>query len=160
MQSDAYYGYNRTMVVPALYSRYAEIPLAEALADSPAVLIHGPRQCGKTTLARLVGGTKGYQYISFDDDVARSAADADPMGFVGGLPERVILDEVQRVPSLFTAMKQEIDTRRVSGRFLLTGSSQVPVGSSPFGFLGWPDGDTATQSAIPERNIRRHTQFP
>ena len=97
----------------------------EALADSPVVLIHGPRQCGKTTLARQVGGSMGYQYISFDDTVARAAAEADPVGFVGGLGERVVLDEVQRVPSLFTALKQEVDARRVPGRFLLTGSSQV-----------------------------------
>ena len=108
-----------------LYSRYAEGPLLEALADSPAVLIHGPRQCGKTTLARIVGNHRGYQYISFDDDVARSAADSDPAGFILGLKERTVLDEVQRVPSLFTALKQEIDTRRSPGRFILTGSSQV-----------------------------------
>ena len=109
----------------ALYRRYAEGPLREALSDSPAVLVHGPRQCGKTTLARLVGDSMGYTRISFDDDVARAAAGADPAGFVAGLPERVILDEVQRVPSLFTALKQEIDRRRAPGRFLLTGSSQV-----------------------------------
>ena len=113
------------MQTSSLYPRYAEKPLMEALADSPAVLIHGPRQCGKTTLARLVGDSMRYAYISFDDDVARAAADADPAGFVAGLPERAILDEVQRVPSLFTALKQEIDRRRVPGRFLLTGSSQV-----------------------------------
>lgn len=108
-----------------LYSRYAEAPLVEALADSPAVLIHGPRQSGKTTLARVVGDPAGYAYISFDDDVARSAAESDPAGFVGGLGERTVLDEVQRVPSLFTSLKQEIDRSRAPGRFLLTGSSQV-----------------------------------
>lgn len=108
-----------------LYPRYAEGPLAEALADSPAVLIHGPRQCGKTTLARIVGHRHGYDYVSFDDDVARAAAESDAAGFVRGLGERAILDEVQRVPSLFAALKQEIDARRTPGRFLLTGSSQV-----------------------------------
>ena len=76
------------MQTPLLYPRYAEGPLVEALADSPAVLIHGPRQCGKTTLARWVGGPMGYDYISFDDDVARAAAYADPAGFVAGLPGR------------------------------------------------------------------------
>ena len=113
------------MLSEPLYPRYAEVPLAEALADSPAVLVHGPRQCGKTTLARQIGSSRGYGYISFDDDVARVAANADPAGFVAGLPERVTLDEVQRVPSLFTALKQDIDARRTPGRFLLTGSSQV-----------------------------------
>ena len=113
------------METPSFYSRYAEGPLVESLADSPATLIHGPRQSGKTTLVRIVGDPRGYSYINFDDDVARATAKADPAGFVAGLPERVILDEVQRVPSIFNSLKREIDTRRSFGRFLLTGSSQV-----------------------------------
>ena len=108
-----------------LYSRYAESPLVEALSDSPAVLIHGPRQCGKSTLARVAGDPRGYQYISFDDHVARTAAESDPAGFILGLEEKTVLDEVQRVPFLFTALKQEIDVLRAPGRFILTGSSQV-----------------------------------
>lgn len=108
-----------------LYPRFAEASVLEALADSPVVLLHGPRQCGKTTLARLVGARKSYTYITFDDDVARSAAENDPAGFVDGLPPKVILDEVQRVPSLFTALKAAVDRRRDPGRFLLTGSANV-----------------------------------
>jgi len=109
----------------ALYPRFAEAGVVEALADSPVVLLHGPRQCGKTTLAKLVGARKGYAYITFDDDVARGAAESDPAGFVDRLPARVILDEVQRVPSLFTAIKAAIDRRRDPGRFLLTGSANI-----------------------------------
>ena len=108
-----------------LYPRHAARPLAEALAHSPAVLVHGPRQCGKTTLARSVGGPLGHSYVSFDDDVARRTAQADPAGFVADLPERVVLDEVQRVPGLFAALKTAIDRRRIPGRFILTGSSNV-----------------------------------
>ena len=108
-----------------LYPRYAERRLIEALADSPVVLIHGPRQCGKTTLARVVGERLGYAYISFDDNVARGAADADPAGFVADLPEYAVLDEVQRVPALFTALKTAVDRKRIAGRFLLTGSANV-----------------------------------
>jgi predicted AAA+ superfamily ATPase len=107
------------------YSRFAENGLIEALGDTPVVLVHGPRQCGKTTLAKLVGEGRGYTYVTFDDDVARDAADSDPAGFVQGLPTRVILDEVQRVPRLFTALKAEVDRRRTPGRFLLTGSANV-----------------------------------
>lgn len=110
---------------PALYPRLAEQPLEEALADSPVVLIHGPRQCGKTTLAQAVGSRRGSAYFSFDDDVLRAAALADPAGFVGDLPERVVLDEVQRVPALFPALKLAVDRRRTPGRFLLTGSANV-----------------------------------
>ena len=97
----------------------------EALSDSPAVLIHGPRQCGKSTLARVVGDPREYQYITFDDHVARAAAQSDPTGFILGLDEKTVLDEVQRVPFLFTALKQEIDALGAPGRFILTGSSQV-----------------------------------
>lgn len=113
------------MPASTFYPRQAEPLLLEALADSPVVLIHGPRQCGKTTLALALGERKGYDYVSFDDGVARAAAEADPAGFVDDLPQRVILDEVQRVPSLFTALKVAVDRQRTPGRFLLTGSANV-----------------------------------
>ncbi len=109
----------------ALYPRFVEPRLTEALDDSPAVLIHGPRQCGKTTLAKQVGSRLGYMYLSLDDDVARRAAESDPVGFVGDLPDRVILDEVQKVPTLFASLKTVIDRRRTPGRFILTGSANV-----------------------------------
>lgn len=108
-----------------LYPRFAELRLLDALADSPVVLIHGPRQCGKTTLARRVGDARGYVYFSFDDDVVRSAAERDPVGFVTDLPSNVILDEVQHVPQLFRALKHQVDRERTPGRFLLTGSANV-----------------------------------
>ncbi len=113
------------MANPAIYPRLVEPRLDEALADTPVVLIHGPRQCGKTTLARMVGEARGYAYFSFDDDVVLAAAREDPVGFVGDLPERAILDEVQRVPELFTALKSTVDRDRAPGRFLLTGSANV-----------------------------------
>ena len=108
-----------------LHPRHAVPRLMEALADSPVVLVHGPRQCGKTTLARAFGEAQGYRYVSFDDDVTRDAAIADPAGFIANQPEHVILDEVQRVPSLFTALKMAVDHNRLPGRFLLTGSSHL-----------------------------------
>ena len=61
-----------------LYPRYARDRLREALTDSPVTLIHGPRQCGKTTLARVVGDPLGYAYLNFDDDVVRESAAEDP----------------------------------------------------------------------------------
>lgn len=108
-----------------LFPRLAEARLAEALADTPVVLIQGPRQCGKTTLAQEVGKARGYAYFSFDDAVTLSAATVDPLGFVTDLPDRAILDEVQRNPAVFTALKSVVDRRRTPGRFLLTGSSNV-----------------------------------
>lgn len=113
------------MSSPRLHPRFAESRLREALADSPVVLIHGPRQCGKTTLARMVGDARGYSYFTFDDDVLLAAVTADPVGFVDDLPERSILDEVQRAPGLFTSIKRVVDRQRTPGRFLLTGSANV-----------------------------------
>lgn len=107
------------------FTRHLVPRLREALADSPAVLLHGPRQSGKTTLARLVGEPRGYRYVSFDDEAVAIAAKADPLGFVAGLPARTILDEVQRVPEIFTSLKAAIDERRTAGRFILTGSANV-----------------------------------
>jgi len=79
------------MATPELYPRFAEPRLIEALEDTPAVLIHGPRQCGKTTLARMVGGDRGYAYFNFDDNAVLAAAQTDPAGFVFDLPDRTIL---------------------------------------------------------------------
>lgn len=115
----------RRMAASRLYRRFTEAVLLETLADTPAVLIHGPRQCGKTTLARRVGEERDYAYFSFDDDVTLAAAKADPVGFVGELPDRVVLDEVQRAPVIFPALKSAVDRRRTPGRFLLTGSANV-----------------------------------
>ncbi len=126
------------MAENALYTRFAERRLTEALEDSPVTLIHGPRQCGKTTLALMVcapeqltsgnrpssvlpAGSPSYGYLTFDDVVTRESAETDPMGFIADIPERVILDEAQRVPGLFAALKVAVDRRRVPGRFLLTG---------------------------------------
>jgi predicted AAA+ superfamily ATPase len=106
------------------YPRLIEPRLAEALEDSPVVLIHGPRQCGKTTLAQYAYAPK-YGYISFDDAIVRDGARADPAGFVADLPARVILDEIQLVPELFPALKLEVDRNRVPGRFILAGSTNV-----------------------------------
>ncbi len=113
------------MAETPFYPRLARARVEEALADTPVVLIHGPRQCGKTTLARDVGETASYGYRTFDDDTLRAAASADPIGFVDRLPPRAILDEVQRVPELFTTLKAAVDRDRTPGRFLLTGSANV-----------------------------------
>ena len=67
---------------------------SEAPEDSPAVLIRGPHQRGKTTLARMEGKKRGYVRISLDNDVARDAAETVPVGSIADLPDRFVLDEV------------------------------------------------------------------
>ncbi len=113
------------MNAPIFHPRFIHSRLTEALEDTPVVLIHGPRQCGKTTLARAVGDHAGYSYVSFDDDVLRISAQTDPAGFVADLPDKAVLDEVQRVPELFAALKAAVDRDRRPGRFILTGSANV-----------------------------------
>lgn len=113
------------MTEAAFYSRFLQPRLLEALADTPVALIHGPRQCGKTTMARQVGEQAGFSYLSFDDDLLRASAETDPVGFIADLPDKAILDEVQRVPGLFTSLKAAIDSTRKPGRFIFTGSANV-----------------------------------
>ena len=110
-----------TQVLP----RLAQASLQASLTDTPVVLLQGPRQCGKTTLARSVAEPAGFGYLSFDDDNLARAARADPLGFVTDLPPKMVLDEVQRVPELFSTLKLVVDRDRQPGRFLLTGSADV-----------------------------------
>ena len=77
--------------------RFAELRLAEARDDAPAVLLHGPRQC-RRRWPRPSEDAPATRTCTLDDDVSRGVANADPIGFVADLPRRVILDEVQHVP--------------------------------------------------------------
>lgn len=102
--------------------------LLAALRDTPVVYLQGPRQSGKSTLVQALGDEgHGADYLTLDEAPTLAAAQSDPDGFIGGLPGRVILDEVQRVPELFRAIKRSVDVDRRPGRFLLTGSAQALV---------------------------------
>jgi predicted AAA+ superfamily ATPase len=103
--------------------RHQEAALMEALADTPVVCILGPRQCGKSTMAQNADPER--TYISLDDPNSFQFASLDPKGFIGELPETVIIDEIQRVPELTLAIKQSVDANRKPGRFLLTGSADL-----------------------------------
>lgn len=108
-----------------LFPRYATARLTRMLARYPVVLVHGPRQCGKTTLARIVAEAEGYDYIDFDEREVCDFAKAEPDRFIKSLPERIVMDEVQRVPEMFGPLKVEVDRNRIPGRFILTGSSNI-----------------------------------
>lgn len=110
-----------------MYSRHVTKELQAALDDTPVVFLQGPRQTGKSTLVGELCRAEGRPYFTLDDAAVLGAARADPQGFVAGLPEVVALDEVQRVPELFQAIKLSVDERRQPGRFLLTGSTSVSV---------------------------------
>ena len=100
--------------------------LLEALADNPVVFLNGARQTGKSFIAQqLATGLHPAQYLTLDDVGVLAAARSDPAGFLAGLGGPAVLDEVQRAPELFLALKAEVDRDRRPGRFLLTGSADV-----------------------------------
>jgi uncharacterized protein len=116
-----------------LIPRHAQVGVTSALADTRVVVINGARQTGKSTLASVVMRSfVGAELRFLDEAPVRAAAQADPAFFVrhDGL---LVIDEVQRVPELFLAIKHEVDTDPRPGRFLLTGSARLT------GLPGIPD---------------------
>jgi predicted AAA+ superfamily ATPase len=100
--------------------------LLMALGDTPAVMLVGPRQAGKSTLVQgLAGGPHPARYVSLDDLRTLDAARRDPVGLIEGADGPLIIDEVQRAPELLLPIKAAIDRDRSPGRFILTGSAQV-----------------------------------
>lgn len=107
--------------------RTIEPAFRASLEQFPAVVITGPRQSGKTTLVRHVLGDRA-SYVSLEDPDTRESAIADPRGFLATHQEPLILDEIQRAPSLLSYLQSVIDAdRRRSGRFVLTGSQNIMV---------------------------------
>ena len=91
----------------------------------------GPRQCGKSTLVRNLLPMENINYLTFDTTLVRTAAEKDPDSFIESLPKDKlnIIDEVQRVPSVYLQLKRSVDEGRLKGRgksmFLLTGSANI-----------------------------------
>jgi predicted AAA+ superfamily ATPase len=109
-----------------LFVRGIEAELRDILSVSRAAAITGPRQAGKSTLARqlqLAGVVPNY--YSLDDEPTRTAAIADPDGFALSLSRPAVIDEVQRAPDLMLAVKQILDQDQSPGQFLLTGSADL-----------------------------------
>ena len=105
--------------------RHIQESVRRALTDTPVVLLNGARQTGKTTLAQALAAGSGAQYFTFDDLATLALAAGDPSGFIRNLTGPVVLDEIQKAPNLFPAIKLAVDKDRQPGRFLLTGSANV-----------------------------------
>jgi len=105
--------------------RNIEDSIRLAMSDTPVVLLNGARQTGKTTLALMVAEKTGAHYFTLDDATTLALAAGDPAGFISNLAGPVVLDEIQKAPDLFPAIKLAVDRNREPGRFLLTGSANV-----------------------------------
>ncbi len=109
-----------------MVERHITEALLAALRDTPVVLLHGPRQSGKSTLARWVAENKHKAaYYTLDDASILSAVTRDADAFVRATSGPVVIDEVQLAPDLFRAIKIVVDRKRTPGRFLLTGSANI-----------------------------------
>ena len=116
--------------------RHVELSVCQALTDTRIVAIVGPRQSGKTTLARHIANKDGRAFVSLDDYQSRIFAQDDPMGFIRNLQSAVI-DEIQRAPNLFLTLKKQVDEYTQPGRFLITGSVDLFRGAiSPDSIAG------------------------
>jgi predicted AAA+ superfamily ATPase len=113
--------------------------VTEAMASARVVALLGPRQAGKSTLARmLAGGELGADYLSLDEEPVRIPALADPAGFIAARERAAVIDEVQRAPELLLAIKARVDRDPRPGQFLLTGSAnlrRIPASARRHGCL-------------------------
>jgi len=107
-----------------MIKRIAEDALLRLAAQFPVVGITGPRQSGKSTLAKTVFSDK--KYVTFDDRTMRNLAASNPNDFIMAFPEGAVIDEAQKVPEIFDAIKLHVDQQQSApGTFILTGSSQL-----------------------------------
>jgi predicted AAA+ superfamily ATPase len=106
------------------YTRWQKRIIDGALKTRRVILLSGARQCGKTTLAKQLA-TADTTYRTLDDLAIRQIAESDPHGFVQHVARMLIIDEVQRVPSLLSAIKKMVDENTRPGQYLLTGSANI-----------------------------------
>jgi len=111
--------------MPTMIERQATKDLIRLASQYPIVTITGPRQSGKSTLARST--FKDKRYLSFEDLDIREEALSDPRGFLNKYRKGVIFDEIQRVPALLSYMQTIVDEDRINGQFILTGSQQFEL---------------------------------
>lgn len=109
----------------AVLDRAIAPALLSALVDTPVAVLNGARQVGKTTLVARLSYPGSTEVVSLDDAANRDAARDDPRAFIQRPVDTLVIDEAQLEPSLFRAIKAEVDRDRRPGRFLLTGSARL-----------------------------------
>ena len=111
-----------------MIQRTIEKHISSLMNEYFSVSIFGPRQCGKTTLAKTL--FPSFSYANLEDMNVRSLAKNDPEEFFTRFPEPVIIDEIQRVPELLSTVQVRIDKNQKKGQYLITGSQQISLKSS------------------------------
>ena len=111
-----------------MINRKLHSKIIELSKKFPFVLITGPRQSGKSTLVKMV--FPNYKYISFSDLDIRTFAKEDPRGFIATYPDKVIIDEVQKEPSILSYLQTHTDNKNKEGMYILTGSQNITLMSS------------------------------
>src|SRR3990167_4621773 len=106
------------------YPRWQKSVIEKAIKTRRVLLLNGARQCGKTTLAKQLT-IKDTIYRTLDDLTLRQLAENDPHGFVKHTNKILIIDEIQRVPALLSAIKMIVDEDTRPGQYLLTGSANI-----------------------------------
>ena len=112
--------------MPDYYARDISAEVVRTLKSMPVVVVTGMRQTGKTTFLRSETGLADRTYISFDDFAHLEAAKSDPDGFVNQ-DNPMTIDEAQKCPEIFGAIKRAVDKKRMPGQFLLSGSANFSV---------------------------------
>ena len=106
-----------------MINRTAKEALLRLASQFPVVGVTGPRQSGKSTLTKAVFPNK--RYVTFDDRTMRELAISNPSDFLAAVPDGALIDEAQKVPEFFDALKMHVDRSDFTpGKFILTGSSQ------------------------------------
>ncbi len=108
-------------------TRNITLEILDALSTSPVTLLNGARQTGKSTLAKWIAEQQNYEYSTLDDFTILDIVSRDPVGYLKAFKRPIIIDEVQKAPQLFPAIKQIVDEKRLPGKFFLTGSANILI---------------------------------